>query len=119
MPHQKQTPIAFFYPDVPRHTYVFRKWCDDPQINTASKVVVITENGPLTRGELLIRLDQLEVGCAKEFVLIDIYPTCDVVLDTWERGIEGTYRADTNWKGPARFFRDWWDEGKCTEVEEA
>jgi hypothetical protein len=119
MTHQETTPTAFLYPDVPRYTYVLRKWAEDPRIDTASKVVVITDNTHLTREDLKIRFDQLEVGYAADFVLIDINPTCDVVLDTWERGIQGMYRTDTNWTGPARFFKNWWDANSCTEVETA
>lgn len=117
MTQSRQTPTAFLYWDTPRFTYVLRKWCKDPRNNAASKVVVITDNAPLDRKELRIRFDQLEVGFAADFVLIDINPTSDIVLDTWERSIEGCYRTDTNWKGPARFFRNWWNADDCTEID--
>lgn len=116
MPHPRHTPPCFIF-ETPRNVYVLRRWFDDPvdRASTAAEVIVITHNGPLERHELRQRLESLDRGPASDFVLIDIAPHAGVVLDTWERGIEG-YAEEHEL--PCRCYRNWWDANECTEVFE-
>lgn len=116
MPAPRQAPPSFVF-ETPRHFYVFRRWFDDPvdRTSTAAEVIVISHNGPLEGHELRERLESLERGPASDFVMIDIAPHSGVVLDTWERGIEG-YSEDH--QSPCRCYRNWWDADECTEVVE-
>ncbi len=118
MPYPRHIPLVWAYHDVPRFFYVLRKWFDDPLDNTstAAQVVVISANEPLDRHEVRQRLKDLDVGDCDEFVLIDTNPECAIVLDTWERAIEGSMHPDM--PVPCRCFRNWWDADECEEVEE-
>jgi hypothetical protein len=75
-------PIVFKYHDVPRFTYLLRRWFDDPADNTSTQaqVVVISEIEPLTRTQLLEKLQDLDVGEASEFLLVDMAPCASAVL---------------------------------------
>lgn len=111
-------PLVFKYHDVPRFTYLLRRWFDDPADNTSTQaqVVVISEIEPLTRKALLAKLQDLDAGEASEFLLVDMAPCASAVLDTWERGIDGTMRDE--FAAPCRLYRNWWDLHACVEVVE-
>ena len=118
MKTQREIPIVFGFPDVPRFYYVLRRWSKETPDGSSSavNVVVISHNCPLDRHEVRERLEQLDVGMASEYLLVDVNPCSAIVLDTWERGIEGYMQEHA---APCRCFRNWWHPDECTEVEES
>lgn len=102
-----------------RHTYLLRKWLKDPGEwnGTQAQIVVISEFRRLMPWELRDRLEELQVGEPKDFVLVEMNPMCSAVLDTWEPGIEGVISTD-DFEGPCELWRHWWDMDACERVED-
>lgn len=91
---------------VPDYTYVLRRWASAEEtgdLPCQSQVVVIRSDRPLSESALR---DRLACLCAhpETYEFVDVDRNTDMVLDTWESGIESCGDG-----GPVHLVRNWWD----------